>query len=133
MKTTFIIILFLSISSCIYAQEIKLKKETIYIDGKAVLSYEKKSYGNELVIYELNTKNELITDVYNPTSNYQKIFFIKQKKSMEMRPKYWNKSLIKWFIEQDILDVNGNLNEEKVDIFIEKFDEKITERTIIKD
>lgn len=132
MKTKLILLLFLSISTSIYAQKIKLKKETIYIDGIPVLSYEKKSYGNEFVIYELNTKNELITDVYNVHGDYQKIIFTNQQKSMEMRPAYWNKSLIKWFIEQGLLDINGNFNADKVDSFIEKFDEKITERTILK-
>ncbi|WP_452231121.1 MULTISPECIES: hypothetical protein [unclassified Lacinutrix] len=49
-----------------------------------------------------------------------------------MKPKYWNKSLIKWFIEQGLLDLNGDFNDDKVDVFIEKFDENITERTIIR-
>jgi len=132
MKTKLTIILLLFLSTAAFAQKIKLKKGIIYVNKKEVLSYEKKSYGNEFVIYELGTKNELIIDIFNPNGNYQKIFFPNQKKSMEMRPKYWNKSLIKWFIEQGILDVNGNFNKDKVDIFIEKYDEKITERTIIR-
>ncbi len=38
--------------------------------------------------------------------------------------------LIKWLLKEKVLDSNGNLNAEKLDVFFDKYDEKITERTV---
>ena len=105
---------------------------TFFINGKEILSFEKKSHNNEYVIYELNTKNEIINVVSNVNEGYKKIIFTESKKSLETTLGYWNSSFIKWLIEQNVLSLDGKLNSEKIDSFIEKYDEKITDRKLYR-
>jgi len=133
MKNNLLLIcLFLSFSGICHAQKVKLKKEVIYIDSKEVLSFDKKSHNNEYVIYELNTKNEIINVVSNVNEGYKKIVFTESKKSLETTLGYWNSSFIKWLIEQNVLSLDGKLNSEEIDSFIEKYDEKITDRKLYR-
>ncbi|WP_430412305.1 hypothetical protein [Kordia sp.] len=105
-----------------------MKRGTIFIEGTETLSYEKKSHKTEYVIYKLNTKEEIINVVSNIREGYKKIYFVESKKSLETRLTYWNRSFIKWLIEQNVLNLNGTINDEKVDSFIAKYDERITQR-----
>ena len=50
---------------------------------------------------------------------------------MEYTRLYWNKSLIGWMLEQDVLTGEGKINTDKIDVFITKFDENVSERTMI--
>lgn len=125
MKKIFFIVLLIH-SLTVFSQKIELKDNIIRIDGTAVYSYDKITNGTEFVVYELNTKNELVSCVYFPFKDYRKITFSNQKKSLETTTTYWNKSLIKWLLEQNVLTLTGKLNEEKIDLLIVKFDQKIT-------
>ena len=120
------------------AQKVKLKDGKILIDKQEVLSYEMKSYKTEFVVYELGTKNELFTAIYfdtgtkeDRTDDYIKVTFTASGKSFETSKAYFRKYLIKWFIEQGVLNLDGTLNEDKIDAFIKKYDENISKRTII--
>lgn len=121
----------------VQAQKVKLKKDIIYVDGEARFSYAKKTHGREFVVYTLNTKDELFTAIFysgdseNSEGDYYKLVFTNEKKSMEYTRTYWNKYLITWLIEQDILLVEGTMDPDKIDNFINKYDENITERTMI--
>lgn len=113
-----------------------MKKNIIYLDGTEFLSFEKKSHGSEFVIYELNTKNELFSAIGNlgdfndDSDDIYKLFFTASEKSMEYSPPYWNKQLILWLLEQEVLTYEGIIDESKIDVFIKKYDEKLTERTL---
>jgi len=50
---------------------------------------------------------------------------------MEYTRPYWNKSLIVWLLEQELLTTDGKLDASKIDNFISKYDEKVSERTMI--
>lgn len=124
----YIIIITLCISSLCFSQKVKLKNNTIFIDGIETLGFDKKSNKTEYVIYKLNTKDEIINVVSNMNENYKKIIFSESKKSLETRLGYWNSSFIKWLIEQNVLERNGKINEDKIDAFIFKYDENISKR-----
>lgn len=120
-----------------HAQKIKLKKEVVYVDGEATFSYAKKTHGIEFVVYTLNTKDELFTAIFYPGNkeirddNYYKLVFTDANKSLEYTRSYWNKSLISWLFEQDLLTIDGKMNSDKIDGFITKYDENVSERTMI--
>ena len=119
------------------AQKVKLKNEVIYVDGEATFSYAKKTHGTELVVYTLNTKDELFTAIFYSgdaqinDDNYYRLVFTTENKSMEYTRTYWNKFLIQWLLEQDVLTTGGKLDASKIDGFISKYDENISERTVI--
>ena len=121
----------------VHAQKVKLKKDIVYVDGEATFSYAKKTQGTELVIYALNTKDELLTAIFYPGNkeirddNYYKIVFTSENKSLEYTRAYWGKSLIKWLLEQEVLNAESGINSEKIDGFISKYDEKVLERRMI--
>ncbi|MCJ8291144.1 MAG: hypothetical protein HRT58_15770 [Crocinitomicaceae bacterium] len=121
----------------VQAQKVKLKKDVIYVDGEATFSFAKKTHGTEFVVYTLNTKDELFTAIFYAGNtevrddNYYKLVFTNEKKSMEYTRTYWNKYLIGWLLEQDILNVKGEMDPDKIDGFITKYDENISERTVI--
>lgn len=121
----------------VQAQKVKLKKDVVYVDGEAAFSYAKKTSGTELVVYTLNTKDELLTVIFYSGNkeirddNYYKLVFTNENKLMEYTRPYWNKSLIVWLLEQNILTIDGKMNPDKIDLFITKYDENISERTMI--
>lgn len=131
MKKCLFIVCLLLTGIC-FSQKVKLKKEVIYIEGNEALSFEKKSHNNEYVIYELNTKNEIINVISYINEGYKKILFTESKKSLETTLGYWNSSFIKWLIEQNVLSLEGKLNSDRIDFFIEKYDEKITDRKLYR-
>jgi len=120
-----------------HAQKVKLKNDVIYVDGEAAFSYARKMNKTELVVYNLNTKDELFTAIFYPVNikihedNYYKIVFAHESESMEYTRVYWNKSLISWMLEQDVLTGEGKINTDKIDSFITKYDENVSERTMI--
>ena len=138
MRSSFLLTLLLLLySGSGFSQtKVKLKKNTVYLNGEEFLSFEKKSHGAELVVYELNTKNELFSAIGNlgdpniDSDDIYKLIFAESGKSMEYSPPYWNKRLIQWLLEQEVLTSDGTINEEKLDSFIKKYDEKLTERTL---
>ncbi|NVK66488.1 MAG: hypothetical protein HWE22_17990 [Flavobacteriales bacterium] len=135
-KILFTLLLLFTLPSA-YAQKVKLKKEVIYVDGQATFSFAKRTHGTEIVVYTLNTKDELFTAIFYPgdnetrDDNYYRLVFTGDDKSMEYTRAYWNKSLITWLLEQGILTTDGKLDASKIDNFISKYDEKVSERTMI--
>jgi len=113
-----------------------MKKGTIYLNDQEFLTYEKRSNAMELVVFELNAENELFTCIFyngdkeTRNDNYFRLIFSESEKSMEYSQTYWNKSLIAWLLEQKIITSDGKIDNDKIDLFIKKFDEKLTERTL---
>lgn len=90
----------------------------------------------ELVVFELNTEKELFTAIFyngdkeNRNDNIYRLIFSESEKSMEYSRPYWNKSLIIWLLEQKIITPDGKIDQDKINLFIKKFDESLTERTL---
>jgi hypothetical protein len=120
------------------AQKVDIKKDKILIDDKEVLSCKLDIRAQSFSIYELNTTNELIfvlfdnngTTGYND-DNFLKIQFLTLNKSMHGDPFYWKERLIKWFLENGVFDKNGQLNPDKIDIFISKYDKEQSNPSIL--
>lgn len=134
-RILFLITLSIFLSGNSFSQKIKMKKGTIYLDGEEFLTYEKRSSAMEFVVFELNSENELFTAIFyngdkeTRDDNIYRLIFTNSEKKMEYSRPYWNRSLISWLMEQKVLTAEGKINEEKIDIFIKKFDENLTERT----
>lgn len=131
MKPLSYLVIFLLTITTLNAQEVKLKKDILYIDGTAAFSYEKKSMGNELYIYKLNTKEELlnmIIDNNNTESKVddsKKILFSKQNitiKSKDFRGRNFE-SLFTALLEGKVLTLNGEINTENLIRFRQKYDD----------
>lgn len=138
MKKIIILGLLLGITQ-VYAQEVELKDDKVIIDGKEILKYEKVNNGqysffnnadDEILMYKYqnNQTQELIEDDYITfnfltlkkkvqTSDFSLIYASSSKKSMQ--------KLIKLLLKEKVLDLNGTMNDEKLDIFIEKYNQVI--------
>ncbi|MFC4740083.1 hypothetical protein ACFO3U_08755 [Flavobacterium ponti] len=138
MKKIIILGLLLGITQ-VYAQEVELKDDKVIIDGKEILKYEKVNNGqysffnnadDEILMYKYqnNQTQELIEDDYITfnfltlkkkvqTSDFSLIYASSSKKSMQ--------KLIKLLLKEKVLDLTGTMNDEKLDIFIEKYNQVI--------
>lgn len=129
-----------------YSQEVEIKQDKVLLDGKAILKYEKinmmehsfyslenddeillfKSFDNETPKYiedDFFVLNFLMERVKIETQDFSKIAsFMNSKKSMQ--------KLIKWLIKDKVLTVDGKIDVEKLEIFFDKYDENITNRTM---
>jgi len=127
------------------AQEIKIKKNNVSLDGELFLKYEKINIlthsiydlnDNEILFvqfkdnetpeyidddfYILNFTNE---NIKVESTDYSRIAaFMNSKKTMQ--------KLIKWLVKDKVISSNGTINPEKLSIFFKKYDEKITARTL---
>ena len=135
---TFTVFILLVCTLAIQAQEIDFKKGTVFLDGKAVLSYKVENRATEFTLYKLNTNEEVafIIDYENQTvgyrkDDYYKINFISIGLKLESSNILgtWKK-VVKWFFKNDLFNNNAELNKDKVKVFVEKYDENISQRTI---
>ena len=135
---TFTVFILLVSTLAIQAQEIDFKKGTVFLDGKAVLSYKVENRATEFTLYKLNTNEEVafIIDYENQTvgyrkDDYYKINFISIGLKLESSNILgtWKK-VVKWFFKNDLFNNNAELNKDKVKVFVEKYDENISQRTI---
>lgn len=139
LRLLFVMLIFSVWMENLNAQNVEVKKDKVLFDGKEILSIDWSGWSLETKIYELNTENEIIFANLNPNGtpkyrddDYLQIHFLTLDKKMEMSDKNFGKGLVKWLFKNNIFDSNGNLIPEKVDILIKKYDEKITERTILR-
>lgn len=149
MKFKFLLsITFFAITSfSILAQEVEIKDDKVLLDGKQILKYEKINIfqhsffsldENEILLYKYNN-NE--TNQYSQ-DDYLVLNFITEKTKVEtkdisratsgmgMNSRKNMEKLIGWLLKEKVLDKNGVLNPERVQIFFEKYDQNITERTV---
>ena len=135
-----------SIFNFTYSQEVELKEEKVFLDGKEILRYEKvniiqysfytldndeeillfKSFDNETPKYiqdDYFVLNFLIEKIKVETQDFSKIAaFMNSKKAMQ--------KLIKWLIKEKVLSTEGKINKEKLETFYEKYNENIVNRTM---
>jgi hypothetical protein len=138
MKQILFSIAFLFSTVTSFSQEIKLKNGKVLIDGKEILSYERQDWGDmEIHFYNLENKEEVLYMKKNSNEtrtyyedDFTQIRFLAFGKSLETKiDKPWKK-FVEWLFQNKVFDNAGQFNEEKIDLFIKNYDEKITARTI---
>jgi len=120
-----------------FSQKISFKNDKILVDNIEVFVYKKTNRG-EFSIYDKTTKKELVFIYYNDNGtrgyyddDYIKITFLELNKSMENDLALWSEKLIKWFLENNLFNKEGKWNEEAINQFITKYNQNISNRTII--
>lgn len=149
MKIKFLVsmAIFAITSFSVSAQEVEIKDDKVLLDGKQILKYEKINIfqhsfysldDNEILLYKYND-NE--TKQYSQ-DDYLVLNFLTEKTKVEtkdimratsgmgMNSRKNMEKLVGWLLKEKVIDANGVLNPEKVQIFFEKYDQNITERTV---
>ena len=145
LKLSLVALLF--VTGISYSQEVELKKDIVYLDGKALLKYEKINLlqysffsldDEELLLYRFsdNETRDYMDD------DYFILNFLNEKKKIESTDKSRvisglgmnsaknMKKLITWLLKEKVLGTDGKINPEKLDVFEQKFQEDITVRTV---
>jgi hypothetical protein len=135
---SFIITLLVTLT--LSAQEVKLKKEIVYVSDAPTFSFTKKEMGNELYVYKLNTKEEIvnmIVDNNNTESKVddsKKIVFTQQKTTIEnknFRSRNYE-FLLSLLLEEKVLDLKGEINLDNLIRFKAKYDEGNVNHTMMR-
>ena len=121
------------------AQKIKLKKGNVIIDGETYFKYEKRMMASEFSLYSLDGEDEILFILRNNNEtigygddDFNQITFIKDKKKLESATLrgYSFKWFVSTLIKNKVLDLEGNIDPDKLETFFAKYDENITERTV---
>jgi hypothetical protein len=135
---------FLGLNSS-YAQNVKIKKDKVLLEGKLFLKYEKINFITHS-IYDLNDNEILFVQFKdNETSDYTDddfyvLNFINESIKVEssdysriasfMSSRKAIQKLIRWLVKDKVISADGSVNLKRLQIFFDKYDEKITNRTI---
>lgn len=133
-KNYTILLLFLSLFGLdAYSQKIDLKKGMILVDNVNVFNFEKKNLGSEFYLYQLNdNKNVVYIEINNNNTlsyledDFVKIIFKEKDVTIESKSlidKNW-KGIIKLLFTQQVYDKNGVLNEEQLEQFVSKYNNR---------
>jgi len=115
----------------ITAQEIKLKDAIVYSGDTPVFSFAKKYMNNELYVYKLKTKEELVHLLIDTNGTEikqddgKKLIFEQQKVSIQsknFRTRKWD-FLIALLLEEKVIDLKGNINLDNLNRFKAKYDD----------
>jgi hypothetical protein len=115
----------------ITAQEIKLKDAIVYSGDIPAFSFAKKSMNNELYVYKLSTKEELVHLLVDTNGTEikqddgKKLIFVQQKVSIQsknFRTRKWD-FLIALLLEEKVIDLKGNINLDNLNRFKAKYDD----------
>lgn len=138
MKHLIYLTLLLLTATTLTAQEIKLKDDVVYSGEKPTFSFAKKSFNNELYVYKLNTKEELLhLQVDNNGTEIKqddgkKIIFEQQKvtiQSRNFRTRKWD-FLIALLLEEKVIDLKGDINIDNLNRFKAKYDDNNVNQTM---
>lgn len=122
----------------ITAQEIKLKDAIVYSGDTPTFSFAKKSMNNELYVYKLNTKEELVHLLVDTNGTEikqddgKKLIFEQQKitiQSKNFRTRKWD-FLIALLVEEKVIDLKGNINLDNLNRFKAKYDDNDVNKTM---
>jgi len=127
-----------AVNQTIIAQDIKLKDDQVWVDGKPTFSFDKKNMNNVFRLYQLNTTNELVTIAQqhlgdgetSAVNDYKKLVFAPQNiliESRVLRSRNW-KFIIQLLMSEKVFDANGLIDQRNLERFAGKYDEKITPR-----
>jgi hypothetical protein len=126
------------VTTTLSAQDIKLKDDVVYSGDKPAFSFAKKSFNNELFVYKLNTKEELVHLLVDTNGTEikqddgKKIVFEQQKVTIQskvFRTRKWE-FLIALLIEEKVIDLNGDINPENLNRFKAKYDDNDVNKTM---
>ncbi|PZO26754.1 MAG: hypothetical protein DCF13_13260 [Flavobacteriaceae bacterium] len=145
-KTIIAAIVTLASFNLSHSQEVEIKDDKVYLDGKELLRYEKvnviqhsfytlkddeeillyKEFDNETPKYvedDYYILNFLQEKIKVETQDFSKIAsFMNSKKAMQ--------KLIKWLVKEKVITPEGTINRDKLDTFYEKYNENIVNRTM---
>ena len=122
-----------------FSQEVKFKKDIIFVDKKEFLSFEKGGTFGAVSydLHELVSKKRIITLVYNNggthmelSDDYTQIKFITTGVKAEISGGDL-RQVIKILLKNEVLTAGGTIDESKIELFIKIYDENISNRTII--
>ncbi len=134
---SYLAVLLLTVTT-LTAQEIKLKDDIVYSGDTPAFSFAKKAMGNELYLYKLNSKEELlnmIVDNNNTESKVddgKKIVFSKQNTTIQsktFRNRKWD-FLIALLLEEKVIDLKGDINLDNLKRFKAKYDDNDVNKTM---
>lgn len=121
------------------AQEVKFSKGDVLVDDVKKFEYEKKALGNQFSLYTPGRESEIVFIKFNNNEtakyiedDFLQITFIKDQKKIETMAFKGrnNKWIIEKLLNDKVLDLQGNIDSEKLEAFYVKYDENITNRTI---
>ncbi|MDI1317931.1 hypothetical protein [Flavobacterium sp.] len=134
-----IVLLILTVTS-LSAQTVKLKKQIVYIDDAATFSFAKKAMGNELYVYNLNTKEELVNMIVDnnktesKVDDSKKIVFTKLNtiiQSKNFRGRDWE-FMLALLLSEKVFDLKGEINLENLKRFTAKYDDRNINHTMMR-
>jgi hypothetical protein len=143
----FVIFVFWGISLSM-AQNVEIKDNKVVLDGKDILKYEKINLVQHS-FYTLGDDEILMLKISNNgtfdyrADDYFILHFLTLKVKVQSKSfthiyaglglsfKKNMEKVITWLLKEKVIDANGNLNEAKVETFVEKYHEKAEESTII--
>ena len=134
---SYIAALFLT-ATTLSAQEVKLKKDVVYVGDAATFSFARKSMGNELYVYQLNTKEEMVYMIVDnnktesKVDDTKKLVFTKQNitiASKNFRARDYE-FLIALLIQEKVIDLKGDINTENLNRFKAKYDDGNVNQTM---
>ena len=124
-------LIFILFTSITHAQNIKIKKDVVYVDSKECLTIG--GDANNVSFYDLND-NEIIFLKYIHDSKYgslyTKITFLDSKLSFTSKSYIFTKKLLIKKLIQDKTLKNCQLIPEKVERFVLKYDENVEQDNI---
>lgn len=130
MKKILSLIAFLGFGASLWAQDIDYKKDQVFVDNVAKFNFDRRHASTLFSLYKLDTKDEIIfMSLQNIGSTatgakYIKLVFIGKDVTVETESLVgvsWKK-IIKMLLEEKVLDLDGNINMERLKIFAEKYD-----------
>lgn len=139
MKKSILTTLLTLMAMLCFSQEVKFKKDIIFVDKKEFLSFEKGGTFGAVSydLHELVSKKRIITLIYNNggthmelSDDYTQIKFITTGVKAEISGGDLRQA-IKILLKNEVLTADGTIDESKIELFIKNYDENISNRTII--
>lgn len=139
MKKSILTTLLTLMAMLCFSQEVKFKKDIIFVDKKEFLSFEKGGTFGAVSydLHELVSKKRIITLVYNNggthmelSDDYTQIKFITTGVKAEISGGDLRQA-IKILLKNEVLTADGTIDESKIELFIKNYDENISNRIII--
>lgn len=145
-KTIIAAIVTLASFNLSHSQEVEIKDDKVYLDGKELLRYEKVNMAQHS-FYTLTDDEEILLykEFDNETpkyvdDDYYILNFLQEKIKVEtqdfskiasfMNSKKAMQKLIKWLVKEKVITPEGTINRDKLDTFYEKYNENIVNRTM---